>query len=111
MVIKLVKTKEDLTGRIFDRLTVIKQVEDFIEPNGRHSAQWLCECCCNDHTVLKVKGVSLTRKTRPTRSCGCIGREKTIERNVNCHKTNIYNLNGEFGIGITFNGIIYSISS
>ena len=27
----MVKVKEDLTGKVFDRLIVIKQVEDYIE--------------------------------------------------------------------------------
>ena len=99
----MVKTKRDLTGEVFGRLKVLGQVEDFIEPNGTHNAQWLCECGCDQHTRLKVKGVSLTRKNRPTNSCGCISKEKTIDRNKSGHKTNKYNLDGEYGIGITFN--------
>lgn len=32
----MVKTKDDLTGKIFGRLTVIKQVDDYITPcDGR----------------------------------------------------------------------------
>ena len=106
----MVQVREDMTGWnmwehgvVNSRLTVIKQVEDFIEPNGSHSAQWLCKCNCEEHTILKVKGSSLKRKDRPTLSCGCIGKEKTIERNISSHKVNKYNLNGEYGIGITFN--------
>lgn len=39
----MVKVKEDLTGRVFGRLTVIKQVDDYIEPkSGKHRSQWLC---------------------------------------------------------------------
>ena len=32
--IKMVKVKEDLTGRVFGRLTVIKQVDDYVEYFG-----------------------------------------------------------------------------
>lgn len=35
----MVKVKEDLTGRIFGRLTVIKQAEDYVPPNGRPCSQ------------------------------------------------------------------------
>lgn len=38
----MVKVKEDLTGRVFGRLTVIKQVDDYIEPkSGKHRSQKL----------------------------------------------------------------------
>ena len=30
----MVKVKEDLTGRRFGRLVIIKQAEDYISPNG-----------------------------------------------------------------------------
>ena len=41
------------------RLTVIKQVEDYIKPNGQHIAQWLCECNCKEHKQLNVRSDAL----------------------------------------------------
>ena len=32
----MVKVKENLTGLIFGRLTVIEQADDYIRPNGRN---------------------------------------------------------------------------
>ena len=34
----MVKVKEDLTGKVFGRLTVIKQDEDYIDKKNRHYA-------------------------------------------------------------------------
>lgn len=57
----MVKVKEDLTGRIFGLLTVIEQVEDYIQPNGRHVAMWKCKCACKEHNIVRVLGDSLNR--------------------------------------------------
>ena len=59
---------EDLTGRKFGRLTVIKRVEDYVSPKGVHKAQWLCICECDTNVV--VVGDSLQNES--TKSCGCI---------------------------------------
>ena len=44
----MVKVKEDMTGwKMWEhgvpdsRLTVIKQVEDYVTPKGQHHSQWL----------------------------------------------------------------------
>lgn len=89
----MVKVKEDLTGRTFGRLTVIKQVEDYISPSGYKQAQWLCECSCSAHNKIVVIGNSL--KTGNTESCGCLKIENTIKRNYN---GNDYILSEECGI-------------
>lgn len=93
----MVKVKEDLTGQVFERLTVICQTEDYIDPKGRHFAQWLCQCVCGSDPI-KVKQSNLKDKT--TKSCGCLHRE--ISQQVcktNMHKTNCYDLTGEYGVG------------
>ena len=69
----MVKVKEDLTGREFERLTVIKQVEDYVDPHGNHSARWLCECGCKEHNQVIITGEHL--KDGTTKSCGCIRKE------------------------------------
>lgn len=59
------KAANDLTGRTFGKLKVIKRVENL----GAHAA-FLCECSCGNQVI--VKGTALTRRNKPVRSCGCI---------------------------------------
>lgn len=66
--------KEDLTGRVVGRLTVIERAEDFIRPNGLHRPRWLCRCECGNTTV--VLGQNL--KNGSTLSCGCLGEERRM---------------------------------
>ena len=65
----------DLTGQRFGRLTVVKRVEDVITEKGNKFTQWLCNCDCGNSDII-VFGSSLTRKKRPTLSCGCLKRDK-----------------------------------
>lgn len=104
-MIKLVKVKEDITGWIMSehgvpnsRLKVIRQVEDYIRSNGKHEAQWLCECSCKDHNQIVVRGWCITNGH--TLSCGCLSKERLLERSK---KYNKYDLSGDFGIGWTSN--------
>ena len=95
----MVKVKEDLTGRTFGRLTVIRQDEDHVNSvTGRRSAKWLCECACEEHTIKSVLGSEL--KNGGTQSCGCLAREKTSMRSK---KENKKDLSGEYGIIWTIN--------
>ena len=88
------KYLKDLTGQIFGRLTVIKLVgkDKFGE------ALWLCRCSCQDQKEIVVRGSSL-RKGQ-TQSCGCLQKERAVEANK---KYNLFNLDGEYGIGWTSN--------
>ena len=43
----MVKCKENYINKKFGHLVIIKQTEDYIEPNGKHQAKFLCECDCN----------------------------------------------------------------
>ena len=97
----MVKVKEDLTGRKFDRLTVLEQDEDYITPKGLRFARWKCQCSCKEHNIISVIWYSLTRNDgRGTRSCGCLCQEIHKQR---LKKYNRYNLSGEYGIGWTIN--------
>lgn len=74
----MVKVKRDLTGMVFGRLTVIKQAEDYVNPNdGKRVARWLCKCSCQEDKYITTNGTSLTRGL--TKSCGCYAKEKTSE--------------------------------
>lgn len=103
----MVRVKEDMTGWNIcehgvpnSRLKVIKRVEDYIRPNGRREAQWLCQCNCDEHNFVTVIGSRLTSKTRPTLSCGCLAKEIASKR---LKKYNRYDLSGDYGIGWTSN--------
>lgn len=99
----MVKVKEDLTGRVFGRLTVLRQCEeDHISPDGSRKAKWVCQCSCPEHKIISVLGYSL--KSGNTTNCGCVRREKTSAfwKEYN-KKENKYNLDGDYGIGWTNN--------
>lgn len=93
---------EDLTGKKFGRLTVVKRGDDYVSPRGQRSARWICECECGSGKQVLARGGAL--KSGSTKSCGCISIENTIKRNKDGKKYNRYDLSGEYGIGYTFKG-------
>lgn len=103
---------EDLIGREFGRLKVVARAPDYIRKDGRKDVMWECECSCGNPNTVIVMSANLKRKNKGTRSCGCIGRELSSERakesvkelHEKNHKTNQYDLSGEYGIGYTSNG-------
>lgn len=69
---------KDITGQKFNRLTVIKRVE-----NNKHgNAMWLCQCDCGK--ILTVSGNSL--RNSHTKSCGCLQKEVVTEAGKNKFK-------------------------
>lgn len=86
----------DLTGQKFDRLTVIKRADDYVNSKtGKRTRKWICKCSCDNETIKEVYEYAL--KNGATKSCGCLQREIV-------KKYNTYDLSGEFGIGYTLNG-------
>lgn len=75
---------EDLTGKRFGRLTVIKRVEN----DKYNRAQWLCRCDCGNEVVI----VAISLKQGRTTSCGCYGKERRIEATSGA-KSHFYNPN------------------
>lgn len=74
---------EDLTGKRFGRLTVIKRVDDYyISPKGIKMIKWLCKCDCGNEIV--TTGNCLKRGH--TKSCGCLNTEKRILLGKNSKK-------------------------
>lgn len=94
----MVRVKEDLTGAVFDRLTVMYQTDDYIAPNGKHMARWHCRCSCKDANEVDVLGINL--KSRTIKSCGCWQRDRLKNDNE-------YDISGEYAIGYTTNGEEY----
>jgi len=63
--------KENLLGKIFDRLTVIAEAK-----NINKRAAWLCRCACGKEKIIKAEAL----KNKDTKSCGCLNEEKRKER-------------------------------
>ena len=61
------KRFRDLTGEKFERLTVLKRVEN--SHNGH--LQYLCRCDCGSELIVKFQ--SLTKNK--SKSCGCLRSE------------------------------------
>lgn len=56
--------REDLKGRVFEKLTVIEF--DHVENNG--NIRWKCKCECGNETVVAASSL----KKGNTKSCGCL---------------------------------------
>lgn len=81
---------KDLTGKTFDRLTVLQRVEDHYYPSGRHDIQYKCRCDCGKE--LNVLGIHLC--SGHTKSCGCF-RQDTTSANRKMHgmtNTRLYSI-------------------
>lgn len=68
-----IKTKEDLTGKVFGKLTV----ESFVPDSSRYF-KWLCICECGKRKVI----MSQSFKKGVTVSCGCYGTKRRSETNT-----------------------------
>jgi hypothetical protein len=73
----------DLTGQVFNRLTVISCAPDRNNPNDR--ARWLCFCICGNQKTISSRCL-ISQKTQ---SCGCIHKELLANRNKNKAKHNL----------------------
>ena len=62
----------DLTGKKYNRLTVISKAASHVRPSGTVVAMWNCMCDCGNICVISAD--SLRRGT--TKSCGCYNRDQ-----------------------------------
>lgn len=85
---------QDLTGKTFGRLRVLRRAEDYISPKGFRRTQWLCECSCEKKTQLIVIDNNLIKGS--TRSCGCIHDERASELGKSQKKFNTYIDKGDY---------------
>lgn len=77
---RLANQSEDLSGKIYGRLTVVKRI-----PN---SSKWECKCECGNTIITNTNHLN----TGHTQSCGCLQKDRTIE-------TSSFNLTGKtFGL-------------
>lgn len=89
----------DLIGQRFDRLLVIKRVENYINKKYQVS-QWLCICDCGNEVVVRSDSL----RSGKVRSCGCLHKESASKQGSKNKKYNTYDLTGEYGIGYTSKG-------
>lgn len=68
---------QNLLGKKFGRLTVVKQVEK-PESRKKKGRYWLCECDCGSGKEVIVSTMDLN--SGHTTSCGCILKEKAAKR-------------------------------
>lgn len=73
------KTVENLTGRVFKRLTVLHRVE-----NRNGEVRWECQCSCGNTHVVRTSSL----KNGDTKSCGCLNSESARARRTTHGKTN-----------------------
>lgn len=83
---------EDLTGKKFNKLTVIRRAtkEEWPRGSGRH-AKWLCKCECGNLTFVQ----SSELKNGKTKSCGCIAKESAAKLAYKLGKENFKDLTGQ----------------
>ena len=96
-----VQVKEDLTGKVFGMLTVLRQADDLIEKNGAHVPMWECLCECGNTKIIRGRNL---KKKNGTRSCGCATKKFLSLANK---KYNKYDLTGEYGIGYLKNNEVF----
>ena len=81
---------EDLTGRKFNRLTVI----EYDHSDKHYNSYWLCKCECGKETIVTAGRL----RSNHTKSCGCYMRERSKETCINKNikhglsKTRLYNI-------------------
>ena len=65
----------DLTGQRFGRLVALSRMD---QNNANNKIVWLCQCDCGKQAIV----IGSRLYTGKTKSCGCLTREKTIERST-----------------------------
>lgn len=110
----MVNVKEDMTGWIMSehgvlnsRLTVVCRDEDYIKPDGKHEARWLCKCSCGNNELKSILGRII--RSGGILSCGCLRKETVIKNREATKKYNEWlqdifeDENGKYKIGLAHN--------
>lgn len=92
----------DLTGQRFGRLVVTGRAPNQYTSGGHKKIMWFCDCDCGTKDKIAEGG---DLRNGHTKSCGCYNIEAIKNRMHEMrHKTNKYDLSGEYGIGWTSKG-------
>lgn len=74
---------EDLTGKTFGMLKVLGR--DIGKTDVSRSCFWICECQCENKTIVSRKTSTLKRGNMS--NCGCLNKERLIKQSNNMKKT------------------------
>lgn len=80
----------DMTGKKFNRLTVI----EISHRTARRRYFWRCLCDCGNETIIVGDDI----RSGHTKSCGCLLKESTIERRTTHHLTHTPTYNVWIGL-------------
>ena len=70
--------KEDLKGRKFGRLTVVRQASNYVYSSGRQQIRWECVCECGNIAIVLASNL----KSGDSKSCGCLSKEVAVTHNT-----------------------------
>ena len=80
----------DLTGKVFNDLTVIEQAETKILPSGQHKTMWKCKCRCGKETIVPSYALR-NNGILSCRECG-IKRSAKSRKKLNKENIRLYNI-------------------
>lgn len=66
------RSRLDLVGQRFGRLTVRHEVDPYVAPGGKSTRRWYCECHCGGSKTVTQNGL------RYAKSCGCLKQENGV---------------------------------
>lgn len=66
---------ENLIGKRFSRLTVLRRGGNYICKSGQRVPQWICACQCGNETMV----VAQYLRRGYTKSCGCLRKERVAK--------------------------------
>ena len=69
--------KENLIGKKYNRLTIIKEITPYITKEGYRHKKVLCKCECGNRIEVTLNAL----KSNNTKSCGCLQKEILRKRN------------------------------
>lgn len=101
----MVNVRKNLVGKKIGLLTVLKQVEDYVTPGGKHHPQWLCQCDCGSEPVIKTDSYLSSHRSVALHSCGCAARLSVSMLNTKGNEIikNMSDEHGVYGIGYCSN--------
>lgn len=68
--------RNDLSGKRFGRLTVLRITDNHVTSGGRKQIQYLCKCDCGKEVTVKAEHL----RNGNTKSCGCFNADASRER-------------------------------
>ena len=62
------RKKKNHIGEVYGKLTIVKEVEPYINPSGKKTRKFLCECKCGGNREARIDAL----KKGKIKSCGCM---------------------------------------